>query len=171
MTKHAISLEIRKNKVDIVLKIKVSKEIEMFFKELALAAYPDDSDNINENGGHLQQSSKWYDEEDNGLMFYRVTDKMSEKLDDLLGGKIIAEDGRRLMICNNFGSGLYENDRLNIAILRAVNAAEGITLKTTDLLGYEEIKRYIEDLASITKEFYRNFLQKAKVKAKISFEV
>lgn len=148
---NAVELDLSRNGLNTILKIKVAPAIEEFFKQA--------------NGGEFETSSKWLDENSDGLRFYKKSETMSK-----LGDK------RQVM--DNFGNGLLESSydntlKINVAPLRIVGASspEGVTVSTDDLLSYEEMKQYIKALAEWTKAFYENDLQPAEIAGKISFEV
>jgi hypothetical protein len=150
-TKNAVVIGVQKEGSDVIINIKVAKEIEEFFEKLSKA----------ENGdNYIQQSNRWFDKDGAGLKFYKSSSAMDEKLRSYYG------------VTNNYGDGLMDSvgTRINIALIRSVGASAGITVKTNDLIGYEEVRVYMERLADFTKVFYRNYLKKLNIKAKVSFE-
>lgn len=121
------------------------------FSEKALENYPD---------APVEISERWFNGAGKGLQFYKITGDMDKKI---LGDQAY----------NNFGKSLMEGDRINIALLRIVGASErtGVTIKTNDLIGYEELRQYSEKLSYWAKGFYRDFIKKSKITATISLEM
>lgn len=170
--KDVIILDIVKEKQDIFLKINiVDKTIEEYFRKIAIMEH-----GANEKD-FIQTSEKWVDREGNGLKFYKNNKELQANILKTIDGKYNSGEGdnkRSLYITNDFGSSLYDkNGRLNIAILRAVGASspQGLTLKTTELIPWEECRTFIEQLAAFLKEFYKAFLKKSEGKFKIQIEV
>lgn len=153
MLKEAINIVLQKNGMDVVLKLKVAPEIEDYFKRVASG----ESSRF-EDVTHTEQSSKWLDESGTGLKFYIKSEKM--------GNKVPGID-----VIDNFGNGLIDSGRINVALLRTVGASNEITIQTNDLLSYEEMKSYIEDLANWTRAFYENVLRPAEIRVSVGFDV
>lgn len=155
MKKKILDIDLSKDGLNIFLKIKASPEIEKFFKSVAV----DDIAGVI-GGVYQEKSNKWVDDRGVGLQFYIKAKKLNDKV---AGVDVI----------DNFGNGLFnENkEKINVALLRAVGITDGIVFRTTDLLGYEEMKAYIEKLAVWTKGFYREHLKENTIKASLSFEV
>mgnify|MGYP003471788559 FL=1 len=148
---NAIELDLSRNGLNTILKIKVAPAIEEFFKQAV--------------DGRMETSSKWLDENGDGLRFYKKSETMSRL-------------GDQRQVIDNFGNGLLENNgsntlKINVAPLRIVGASSenGVSITTDDLLSYEEQKQYIKALAEWAKIFYENDLQPAVIAGKISFEV
>jgi len=152
--KSAISIKLMRNGFDILMNIKVDEKIEAFFKQASLEG--DSADNGNSAvDGVAKTSAKWFDAEGNGLSYY----VKNRKLSNLVPGT---------RVIDNFGNGLLEQDAINLAFLRTVGVSKGVTIKTTDLLSVEEMKDYIQRLASWTKAFYQEHLVDTEVLAEIN---
>lgn len=161
-----VILDTIKDGTDLFLKLTVAPELEEFFKQLSMTEFG------KEEGLYTELSAKWFDKEGKGLKFYKNSPVLNEYIKKYLEGKIATSNGNFLNVSNAFGKGLFEEgSRVNVAILRVVGATKGVSLKTTDLIAFEEIKLYAEQLAIFVKEFYGNFILKKQVKAKIQFEV
>lgn len=143
--KHVIDITLEKRELETFVSLKVAPEVEAFFKKAAKS--------------ETETSNKWLDEEGEGLEFYRKNEKLSGKVENY-------DD-----VMDNFGNGLMEGSRINLALLRICGISEGVTVKTDDLLGYEETRQYIERLAEWTKKFYENNLKNHSLSASITFEV
>lgn len=162
MKKEVISLNLKRVGLETLLTIKASPEIEEFFKRAA--SNRDEvrrRDNGQETNTATQTSSNWKDADNNGLLFYTKNEKLSNKVSGYSS------------VIDNFGNGLMDNDNINLALLRVVGISnpEGKTVKTTDLLSYEEMKTYTEELALWTKAFYENHLRSQELSASITLEV
>jgi hypothetical protein len=144
MTKNIINITLEKNGLDVIMRLKIDPEIENFFKQAG--------------NSQFETSAVWLDEAGTGLKFYKKSEAVA--------GKVQGFDA-----IDNFGSMLSDDGRINVALLRTVGASEGITIKTEDLLSYEEMKSYIEDLAVWTRGFYESVLRPAGINATIGFEV
>jgi hypothetical protein len=144
MNKQIINITLEKNGMDILLKLKVAEEVEAFFK--------------NASNGNTEQSNYWLDEENNGVIFYLKSEKVAHKVPSI-------------EVIDNFGSELIREGKINVALLRSVGASQGVTIKCNDLLGYEEMKVYIEQLALWTRSFYETTMRPAQISAQIAFDV
>lgn len=153
MRKKVLDLTLEKVGMDSVLHIKAAKEIEDFFKKASVKS---------DKSAKTETSTKWVDKEDDGIEFYVKNEKLSNKV------------GGYGAIMDNFGNGLMEGDgKINLAILRIVgiSSEEGVTIKTDDLLGFQEMRQYIENLAGWTKAFYEENLRDQDISASVTFEV
>ena len=151
-----INITLKRNQLDVVLDIQTSPAIEEFFRKASLEGenYDDDRNNMAEEG-IAQTSEKWFDVNGNGLKYYVKNQKLSNKV-----------SGYDIM--DNFGNGLVEGDKINLAFLRCVGISKGVSIKTTDLLSLEEMKDFIQRLANWVKEFYNKHLVTTEVVASIS---
>jgi hypothetical protein len=152
--KQAIALTLRKDGMETVLHIKAAKEIEDFFNRASRAS--------KRSAPEIEVSKKWLDKNEGGLEFYKKNEKLSNKVSQF--GPVM----------DNFGNGLMdESGRINLALLRIVGVSEddGVTIKTEDLLGFQEMKSYIEKLAEWTKAFYEENLRDQELSATITFEL
>jgi hypothetical protein len=151
MKKTILNFEATKDGENLFLRIKADQKLETFFKNLA--------------NGETRQSAKWQDNNGQGLSFYvsssaleGVWQKMNNRFDDYY--------------FDDFGANLKDNDnRINVALLRAAGISNGLTLNSTDFITYDELKNYIATLAEFTKKIYLNFINKTKIKARITFEI
>lgn len=153
MRKRVLDLSLEKHGLDQVLKIKAAPEIEDYFRRAAQKQNESDFTEV---------SSKWMDEQGNGLVFYIKNEKLSNKVSGFAP------------IMDNFGNGLMDSGtRINLALLRikGISEGEGVTIKTDDLLGHEEAKQFIELLGSWTKGFYEENLRDQDITASVTFEV
>lgn len=154
MRKKVLDLTLKKEGMETVLHIKAAKEIEDYFKKASV--------NGKRTGQKTETSEKWLDKNDEGLEFYIKNEKLSNKV------------GSHGPIMDNFGNGLIADDgRINLALLRIVGISgeDGVTVKTDDLLGFQEMREYIENLANWTKSFYEENLRDQDLSATISFEL
>lgn len=157
--KKAIELTLSRNGLDVVLDAKAAPEIEEFFRKASLEGENfDDDSNPSREDGMSKTSKKWLDKEGEGLEYYVKNRKLSSKV-----------DGYRIM--DNFGNGLVEGEKINVAFLRCVGISNGISIRTTDLLSFEEMKDYIERLANWTREFYEANLITNQVTATVTVEI
>lgn len=140
--------DIEKNGLDIVLKIKVKKELEKFFSDL-------------ENGA-IAQSGRWLDNNKEGLYFYTKTDKTRQVLQAM---------NNNFNCFDDFGSGLVSDRRLNIAIFRIKGLSEGVKFSVTDIISIEELKNAIAEMGKIAKWVFINYIAKTKITARISYEI
>lgn len=148
-SQNVIELDLSREGLETLLKIKVAPAIEQFFK--------------NASNGVFETSSKWLDNTGEGLDFYEKSETMSKLAD-------------RRQVIDNFGNGLISRDgsfgalKINVAPLRLVGASvgDGVVLKTSDLLSFEEMKQYINELKDWTKAFYENDLLPAKITGSIT---
>lgn len=150
----AISIKLVRKDFDVLMNLKVDKKIEDFFKHASLDDGMDDAGAV-ANGGLAKTSAKWFDAEGNGLQYY----VKSKKLSPLVPGTAVID---------NFGNGLIEGDKINLAFLRCVGSSDGVSIKTSDLLSVEEMKDYIQRLANWTKSFYQEHLTNTEVLAEIT---
>lgn len=151
MKKRVFEAEIQKSAYDVVLKIKVAPEIETYFKNAGIRQKPLD---------YIERSAKWLDKDGNGLQFYIKDEKLSGKVPSF-------------SVMDNFGNGLMDNQmRINLALLRTVGASDpdGISIRTNDLLSFEEIKVYIQKLADWTRDFYELELRDHVITSSINIE-
>lgn len=159
--KNIIKLSLTRDKADTYLKIWVAPEIEQVFSnnQTGVDSLVDEAE--------TQVSSRWFDGDGNGLRFYKNSAEFNSKL--LNGDRAFNDFGKSLMDTNDYNSG----SRVNIALLRIVGASQagGVTIKTSELIGYEELKTYTELLAKWSKDFYRDYIKKAKLTATISLEI
>lgn len=149
-TIRAIDISLRKEGFNVFMDLKVAPEIEAYFKDAA----KDSRDRVK-----TEISAKWVDADNDGLKFYIKSEKMSNKVD-------------RQQVMDNFGNGLMDDSgKINVALLRTVDASEGISIKTNDLLAYSEMEVYIRELAVWTKKFYEEEIRPSGITATIQFEV
>lgn len=153
-----ISLTLKRKGLDIVLDIKTAPELEDFFKKASLAA-----EDVEDNGGDdvedgvAKTSRKWLRADGEGLQYYVKNEKLSNKV-----------TGMRIM--DNFGNGLMEDDKFNLAFLRCVGISDGVSIKTTDLLSVEEMKEFMKKLAQWTEQFYKTALSESEIIGSVSIE-
>lgn len=151
--KKAVELTLHKEGMDTMLHIKAAKEIEDFFKRASAKSG---------KSAKTEVSEKWLDQESEGIEFYVKNEKLSNR---------VANYGP---IMDNFGNGLMDTEgRINLALLRIVGISgeDGVTIKTDDLLGFQEMKEYISLLAEWTKAFYNENLRDQDLSAVITIEV
>jgi hypothetical protein len=163
MRKEIINLNLSKQGMTSLLRIKVAEEIEDYFRKASLRDGETGSDNRSRRStrGNTDVSEKWLDESGEGLEFYKKNVKLSNKV------------SRYTQVIDNFGNGLIDDGRLNLALLRVkgISEGDGVSIKTDDLLGYAEMQEYITQLSSWTKAFYEDHLRDQDIVAKVTFEV
>lgn len=161
MKKKVIDLQLTKVGMDTVLTIKVAPEIEDFFRRASLQETRHADDRGNRSEGNIGTSYNWTDADGRGLKYYIKNEQLSNKVSQYAN------------IVDSFGSGLIKNNCPNLALLRIVGLSEGdgVTIKTGDLLGYEEMKQYLTQLGEWTKAFYENHLQSRELSGSVTFEV
>lgn len=140
--------DIEKTGLDIILKIKVNKELEKFFSDL--------------ENGQVNQSQRWTDSNQQGLFFFTKTEKTKQVLSSI---------NNNFQCFDDFGSGLINEGRINIAIFRIKDLSAGTTFKVTELIAIEELKNTIAELGKIAKYIFVNYIAKTKITARISYEI
>lgn len=153
--KKVLDLTLHKEGMETVLHIKAAKEIEDYFRRASVKQC------ARKSGEKTETSGKWLSAEGEGLEFYVKNEQLSNKVSSY--GPIM----------DNFGNGLMDGDKINLALLRLVGISddEGITVKTDDLLGFEEMKSYVNLLGQWTKAFYEENLRDGDLSATVTFEV
>lgn len=150
--RNIIKLTLIREQADTLLKLWIAPELEAVF------APP--------NGGksNMEVSTQWHDSEGKGLMFYKKDIEFAEKIKS---DSIANDFGKSLLVAGDYGT------KVNIALLRVVGASQrgGVLIKCNDLIGYEELKQYMELLGSWSKNFYRDYIKKTKLTATISLEM
>lgn len=162
MKKTVIKLNLRKREMETELKIWVQPEIEEFFRSASLEkGNPSRDDDNNSRPGNTSTSSKWKNVEGKGLEYYVKNVKLSNKIDGMEN------------VIDNFGNGLLHRGQLNLALLRlkGISDGDGITIRTSDLLGYEEMNQYTQELAAWTKAFYEEYLHDQELEATITLDI
>lgn len=157
--KPAISITLKRQNMDIVMDIKTAPEIEDFFRKASLQVdngSADNGDSANSEG-RAKTSRRWFKANGEGLEYYVKNVKLSDKV-----------NGYSIM--DNFGNGLIEDDKINLAFLRVVGISNGVSIRTTELLSLEEMKDYIQRLANWTRDFYRQHLSQAEIIATVNVE-
>lgn len=147
MVKKAVEFKIDRDGSELTLWLKVSPEIERFFKQMA--------------AGKTKESGKWYGQDDKPLSFYEVSDRYAQFKHWLSGRHYF----------NDYGDGILEGGGANIAPLRTVGASKGVTLRCGELVSYEGLIDYAHSLGEFTKDLYQNYIRDGGVKATISVEV
>ena len=147
-SKYIIALEIEKNGLDLALRIKACEKLEKFFSGIEDA--------------QVVQSSNWRDVNGDGLYFYTKTENTTKVINDVRSNFVNC--------FVEYGAGLY-NGSINVAVLRTKNISKGIKINVSNLVSFEELKKAINDLGSITKYIYANYIAKSKIKAKITYEI
>lgn len=153
--RHGVKITLVRDHADTYLKFWIAPEVEAVFKSMAEKEHGLDN--------NIETSTRWLDDNKAGLQFYRNSSELKQIVDDSYP-----------RVQNDVGSGLMSGDKYpNVGLLRIVGASEGSgkIIRTTDLIGYEESKIYVDRLASWVKNFYRDYIQKTKIVATISFEI
>lgn len=171
MNEPTIKLVLEKKALENILHIWARPEIENFFKAAAqngASAYDDGGDSVDDES-ITAVSAKWTDENGQGIEYYRKNEKLSNKVQGYGAGAVL----------DNFGNGLIDGSRVNLALLRAVGISRkgtnpqdigGVTFKTSDLIGFEDMKQYINGLGTWAKKFYEENLKERVIKGDITFE-
>ena len=157
--RNIVKFTLTRNKTETILKFWVAPEVEAVFKESAVNKYGND---------YIEKSGAWFDENKEGLRFYKKEDELNNKLSE------IQNRVTGYPIINDFGKTLFDGRGcMNIALLRVVGVSEGkgVNIKTDSLIGYEELKRYVEMLGEWIKVFYRDYIKKSKITATIACEL
>lgn len=149
--KEVIKISLIKKGLNYSMELKCDPALEDFFKELS--------------GGKVSTSGKWKDKEGKELNFYKATDKIKEFRSGL--------QERGIFCFDDFGSGLLSKDYndINIAPLRIVGSSEGITMMTSDLINFEELKTYSNSLVKVVKNIYEQFIADCKLSAVVVYEI
>lgn len=147
-----IDITLKKEGMESVINLKVSPEIEDYFKRA--------SQKVSKTG-YTETSNKWFDAEGEGLEFYKKNEKLSDKVESYPD------------VMDNFGNGIMEGNRINLALLRIVGISgeDGVSIKTEDLLGHEEANVYVQKLADWVVQFYQNHLRDHSLSASITLEL
>ena len=160
--KKKLKITLERNGGEIKIKVKIPKEIEELYK--------------NQAQGKTRISQVWKDEQGNGLKFYlsggAVNETGTETETTERRISYIRETDYRYF--NDFGQGLIDGNRINLAILRSVGASEGICLKAeTSIIGNGnlDLEHYIRELGVYVKELWERSISKQKITAKITFEL
>ena len=78
-------------------------------------------------------------------------------------------------IFSDVGGFLVQDDKMNIAFLRAVNISKGVRIATSlDRIGLVDnidIENFIRVFSVYAKEFYQRFIEKKKIVASITYEI
>lgn len=152
--RNIIQLTLVRDKVNTYLKLKTAPELEQVFRDLSLEEFGEDN---------TETSTRWSNDSSEGLKFYK---RATGENDNKIMGEVAF---------NDFGKSLMDRDngRVNIALLRAVGSSGkgGVILKTSELIGYEELNDYAKRLAEWSKDFYRDYIKRSKLTATISIEV
>jgi len=162
MKKQVIKLGLRKREMETELSIWAAPEIEEFFRTASLQK---DNPRRNDDGGNADgntsTSKKWKDANGKGLTYYVKNEKLRNKLEGMNN------------VIDNFGNGLYHRGQLNLALLRVkgISEGDGVVIRTSDLLGFEEMNQYAQELASWTKAFYEEYLHEQDLEASITLEM
>lgn len=153
MKNHIIHLEVKRDKTNLALKIKIPKILEDFFSKIS--------------NGKTGISEKWFDKEKNkGAEFYVLTKEYAE-----LESKVSLNFTNQRVI-NDYGNGLIDDNSINLAILRTKNASQGITICSDNFYGDNlDIEDYLRNLANITKRLLENVMLKKTIKAKITYQI
>jgi hypothetical protein len=132
--------------------VKIPKEIEDFFANASTGT---------------DTSSYWTDKDNNGQNFYRISDDMRAKLQNLNlnSNGFINEYGNGLLASNN-------DNKINIAPLRTIGASKGVWLHCTNINDRNiDFDYYLRELGLFSKELFENLIANRKVKAEIVFEL
>lgn len=155
--KELVKLSLRKVGMDTIGEFKIDPEIEQYFANASKEG---------QSEPHIETSTKWLNAEGKGLQFYKKTEKMSNK--------VLFPD---LHVIDNFGNGLVDvggefgRSTVNVAILRAVGASEGVTFKLNELVSYEEVKTYLDLLGKWLKLFYAEYILGKPLETSIAVEL
>lgn len=147
MKKVIITLEATKEGLDIYLRLRLDRKIENFLSSLC----PD-----------VDRSTRWVDKQNRGLEFYRRSSSQEYSIQNFLNDNNCFDD---------IGQPLFQNGRINFAVLRIKDASKGITFKVSGLISYDELKTYIETIGKLTKNFYSNYIIRQRIKAVITYEI
>lgn len=133
-----------------MLFIKIPTELEKFFA------------NISEN--KTNKSTRWNLQNGKGAEFYTLTPKYES---------MEAKINEKFSVFNNYGSGLYASDKINLAPLRTVGASKGITLVSKKFVSITNLdfQQYIRVLAECTKKIWTSFISGKKLRGVITFEI
>jgi len=147
-----IDITLRKEEMDSFINIKVSPEIETYFRKAAEKV---------DRRNSTEVSNKWFDENGDGLSFYKKNEKLSSKVENYPD------------VMDNFGNGLMDSHRINLALLRIVGISgeDGVTIKSDELIGHEEANAYVQKLADWTVQFYQTHLRDHSLSASVTLEL
>ena len=146
-----MDIEVNKTSDRIVMKIKGTAAIEDFFKKLS--------------GGEVAQSEKWFNSGGrtaSGAKFYKLTAELEAKLKSFM---------ERHGAYSDFGDGFTRNAGINIAVLRAVGLATGLTLEFRNVSPNIEIEFWLKKFALVLRDFQREFIGEQNFKVHITYEV
>jgi len=143
-----VDLYIKKDGTDVFLELKTDPALEDFFKAMS--------------GEKVNQSSRWFDTDNKGLMFYSRTDAVLRFREEITKAGIFCFD--------DFGDGLLRNSTKdpNIALLRIVGASGGVKIRLTDIISMEDAHTYTRRLSDVIKQIYQKYITKCEAKASIT---
>ena len=135
-------------------KIKIPVELERFFEQMS--------------SKEIEQSAQWLDKGKSGLEFYLLNENY-KKVENTLSRQFGA------LYFNDYGSGLFKNNRINLAPLRTKGASKGSGVSMIsskfEAISNLEFEDYIRKLGEATKTIYNYFINGKKIKAYLTFEV
>ncbi len=148
MAKKILYITLERENGNLFIFIKVPEEIESFFKELSK--------------GKTKQSEVWLTPDNKGAEFYLLTPQYEEM-----------EKKINSMFFNDYGSGLINGDRINLAPLRTVGASMGVKLKSDRFsqMPNLDLEFYIRELGRGVKNLWESSISKEKIKGVLTFEI
>jgi len=116
----------------LIMEVEASEELESTLKEF---------------NGRESTSSSWQTPNGENIIFYKRTTGVPK------GYTSIMSDYK-----NDFGAALYDNaQKYNVAILRAKNLSEGITVALPNRLSVEDAKNLVKNLEQCAGRIYKQF--------------
>ena len=143
--KKKVSVELSRRDGETYFKFKIDKRIEEMYKK-----------QMSQEGSEIKTSKSWP-----GLKFYC--------LPALTENNVYQTKLHEYRLFDNYGSGLYANQRLNIAWLRTVGG-EG-EIKLTEELSFAEVSVLVKKALQFIKEYFEDYYQGFVIKGSVSIEL
>ena len=146
--KKKMIFNLKKEGKDTFIYLKIPEELENFYKNLSK--------------GETSKSGFWLLENGEGAEFYNLNQEYEKEEKKNIG-----------YVFNNYGSGLFDGEKINLAFLRTLGASKGIKIKSEkfEAISGMELEFYIRELGNFTKRIWEHFINKKEVRAVISFEI
>ena len=151
MRNKKLHLQVERVQVEYLLKVRIPVALEELFKKMSEGAEP-------------HKSTVWVLPNGEGAKFYNRS-MQYQRMEERLAGNTL----------NDYGASLIEGSRVNIAPLRTIGASKGVTLTckkwNTNNPNNLDLDYYVKELAQYAQAIWKEYIQKAKIKATITFDV
>ena len=146
--KRKVFITIEKQVGKVIVSLKVPDEIEDFFRKASK--------------GVNKTSTNWKTADDEDVKFYNQPSELERQLTAL-------DD----YCFSDYGSGLINGSRINVAILRTVGASKkiDITCETFASISNAELENYVRRLGLYIKKLWETAIATTKIKSVITYEI